>query len=191
MPSKKPNTFKKSYEIPAIQERYDIIRTVIELKKKYEWFTKGDIAYFVKVLLENGVVCISEKAYLQYMNGGKLWKADVAKSFNKKEALDRMLTCHQQEEYLQTRINRKVLSWEHIVPTSVLVEELLKLDKKGSLSEKKIKEMIKQYGFVCIVTKEESKRLDQKYKATMPHGWKYGDKVCARYDEEGIKIMSK
>ena len=190
MPNKLISTYIQSKSIPNIKERCDIIHAVINLEKQYNWFDKIDLRYFLKVLLENGIVCISKEAYSQYKRNNVLWKSDIPKHFNDKEALKCILTQRKQTKNIKTRVNRSNVSWEHVVPTKVLVDKLLELDKSGTLSDKKIEEMIEKYGYVCLVTKDENRKLDKnKFREKMPQGWKYGDDAFARYKAVGIEIQ--
>ena len=175
-----------------IKERCEIIAKAISLYKSYEWFDIGDLRYFVKVLLENGIVCISEDAYSQNSERKDLWKPNIAKSFISNVAdssIQNMISRKKQTEYLQERINRSVYSWEHIVPTDVLVDLLLEFDKKGDLTDAIIERMINDYGYVCVITKAENTLLDSnKLRSNMPNSWVFGKDAFDRYKSVGIKV---
>ena len=40
---------------------------------------------------------------------------------------------------------------------------------------------------IVVVTKEENDRLNDKYRTSMPNGWKFGDDPNARHDAVGIR----
>ena len=190
MPNKLISTYIQSKSISDIHERCDIIRIVINLEKQYKWFDKIDVRYFLKVLLENGKVCISKEAYSQYKDKGVLWNPRLPRKFDTKDALNRMLKQQKQNHHLQTRLDRGNVSWEHVVPTNVLVDKLLELDESGTLSDKEIEEMIEKYGYVCLVTKDENRKLDKnKLREKMPQGWNYGNDAFDRYKAVGIEIQ--
>ena len=71
-----PNKLIKTYGTTpplTMTDRYRIICEVLELRYTKTWFDDKDLTYFAKVLLENGIVRISEEAYRLSAGGKNLW----------------------------------------------------------------------------------------------------------------------
>ncbi len=185
-----PNKLIKTYGTTpplTMADRFRLICEVLELRYTKTWFDDKDLTYFAKVLLENGIVRISEEAY-RLSNGCKdLWKM---KTPSKSSIYVRsMLKGIPQTDYLQEKIDRSNYSWEHIVPTKVLIDKVKSLYVSKKLTLKKLSSIIGNYGTVCVITKLEDKKLiSNKLRFKMPAGWKFGDPALCRYSSAGITL---
>ena len=186
MPNKSIKKFGIKYP-PTKADRHRIICEVLELINTKTWFDDNDLTYFVKVLLENGIVRISEEAYRLSKSGEDLWKG--AKPSKWSDYVSRMLKGMPQTDYLQEKIDRSKYSWEHIVPANVLIDEVKSLFASKKLTQKALSSIIEKYGTVCIVSKSENNKLTKnKLRSKMPTGWKFGDSAFSRYDSVGIVL---
>ena len=85
------------------------------------------------------------------------------------------------------------LIFEHVVPTKLYVDELIRAYKDKKFNEDYFTKFRKNI-FVCIVTKEEDSRLNRnKLREKMPSGikWEPGKNTFARYEKVGIKIHGR
>ena len=185
-----PNKIIKNYSDLGSVNRYDVISnaiTFIKGKNVSGFYNKRDLTYLIKVLLENGTVRLSEEAH---KNCDKLWKTKNILSWQDTALNNMVKHLPQQNKYLQNAICRSIFTWEHVVPTSILVEKLLEEWNLKTLTSNFVNNMIDKYGFVCIITKNEDKILNTEYRDTMPNGWIYGkDDAFARYNAVGIKLV--
>jgi len=79
------------------------------------------------------------------------------------------------------------ITYEHAIPTKVILEECLKQPNKKYITDILIKS-----DYVAILTHEEDKLLnDAGFKFKMPDGWNFGDDVYARYKKVGIRLLKK
>jgi hypothetical protein len=182
-----PNKLIKTYGTTpplTMTDRYRIICEVLDLRYTKTWFDDKDLTYFIKVLLENGIVRISEEAYRLSAGGKNLWKGESPAQWI--DFIHRMLNGMPQTDYLQEKIDRSKYAWEHIAPTKVLIEEVKSLYVSKKLNLKKLSLIIDDYGTVCVITKSEDKKLGKKLRYKMPAGWKFGDSALCRYDSAGI-----
>ena len=74
---------------------------------------------------------------------------------------------------------------EHIVPCVMITECAVEMIENGA-SYVEVAQMLKENLAIVVITQEEAKELDSKYKVTMPAGWQFGDSVFARLDTVGI-----
>ena len=186
MPNKSIKKFGIKYP-PTKADRHHIICEVLDLRNTKPWFDDKDLTYFVKVLLENGIVRISEEAYRQSDGGKDLWKKK--KPSNWSDYISRMLKGVPQTDYLQEKIDRSKYSWEHIVPAKVLIDEVKSLFASKKFTQKALSSIIDKYGTICIVTKSEDDKLTKnKLRSKMPIGWKFGDPAFSRYDSVEIVL---
>ena len=80
--------------------------------------------------------------------------------------------------FTRSRLNKKLFTYEHSVPVSVVMEEI----KKNIGDHHKIKEILKLTDVVTIITKEEDERLNKIHKSSMPPQWDmYKHSPLARY----------
>ena len=88
-------------------------------------------------------------------------------------------------------LKRKDVIHEHVIPHSIVVNKLLELDP---LTDDNIMSVLKKYYFICIITKEEDKRLNTaRLRRSMPPEWnEEKDSIFARYehDEVNIKVLN-
>ena len=74
---------------------------------------------------------------------------------------------------------------EHVVPKKVIIDKLLKIDHPNQL---KIRDYLEKYYRVCVVTKEEHKRLAQmELRSEMPKDWDQLNPF-SRYVQAGISV---
>ena len=186
MPNKLVNTYWTTL-LPILENKHRIICEVLDLRNTKTWFDDKDLTYFVKVLLENGIVRISEEAYSLSKSGEDLWKGTKPSKWS--DYVSRMLKGMPQTDYLQEKIDRSKYSWEHMVPTKVLTEEIKTLYISKKFTQKALCSIIDNYGTVCIVTKSEDRKIsNNKLRFKMPTGWKFGDSAFSRYDSAGIVL---
>ena len=186
MPNKLINTYRTSYPL-KLADKYRIICKVLEFRSAISWFDDKDLTYFVKVLLENGIVLISEEAYRQSHGGKDLWKKKTPSQWS--DYVSRMLKGVPQTDYLQEKIDRNKYSWEHIVPAKVLIDEVKSLYASKKFTQKTLSSIIEKYGAVCIVSKSENDTLTKnKLRSKMPTSWKFGDPELCRYNSVGISL---
>lgn len=74
---------------------------------------------------------------------------------------------------------------EHLVPCVMVTECAVQMIENGA-SCVEVAQMLKENLAIVVVTRDEAKGLDSKYKVTMPAGWQFGDSVFARLDAVGI-----
>ena len=85
--------------------------------------------------------------------------------------------------------DRSKYSWEHIVPTKVLIDEVKSLYASKKLTQRALRSIIDKYGTVCIISKSEDDKLTKnKLRSKMPPGWKFGDSAFSRYVSVGIVL---
>ena len=186
MPNKSILTYNKERRIPSLKERQYIIKSEINKFKTEEYYNLGDLNWFIKALLENQIVLISKEAYSKYKEC--LFNEKLSKKANKEELIQLMLEHKSQNIEIALKTNAKYVCWEHIVPSVVLYNHLIALDDESI--DKAIEYIIQNYGYVCIVTKEENKKLnDAHLQQNMPINWKFGDNIFERYKQVGIEIM--
>ena len=83
----------------------------------------------------------------------------------------------------------KDVVWEHCVPISVIQSMILQ-HYEELLDPKKAREFFDMYTLVCLVTKNEDKKLrDSGLNNAMPDGWKLWDDPWARYALAGIEAV--
>ena len=86
------------------------------------------------------------------------------------------------------------LHLEHIIPNSYIYQMLVDEFNNKDLYNKKdegvkfIKELLNIH-FCGLITNDECKILDSKFKSTMPNGWKITDDPKVRLTAVGIKMM--
>lgn len=85
-----------------------------------------------------------------------------------------------------TRTERcKGLIREHVVPRTVIFDELLKLKR---ITPKKVDELLGELMVIVMITKDEDKKLDRMgLRSKMPECWRYGDNPFQRHEAAGIK----
>ena len=95
------------------------------------------------------------------------------------------------EKYLEIqKFKGGGLIFEHVVPTKLYVDELIRAYKEGKFNKEYFTKFRKNI-FVCIVTKEEDSRLNRnKLREKMPSGikWEPGENTFARYDYDKVSI---
>lgn len=83
----------------------------------------------------------------------------------------------------------KDLVWEHCVPISIIQSMILQ-HYDELLDPEKAKEFFDLYTLVCLVTKDEDKKLrDNGLNNAMPDGWKLWDDPWVRYAIAGIEAI--
>ncbi len=78
--------------------------------------------------------------------------------------------------------------FEHVIPTNCYLDRLLLLYDNSATIDDFV--LLMKNIHVCMVLKEEDKKLNHEFRKTMPRGWKWGDDPYARYRENNIKIWS-
>ena len=78
---------------------------------------------------------------------------------------------------------------EHSVPIKVLHDHIEGLLAKGKFDIKILKKLLCKYCKVALITSAENKRLNKRYKSSMPEKWSFkSGMVHARYAECEIKM---
>ena len=97
-------------------------------------------------------------------------------------------------KFVNKSSNRIPLHKEHIIPNEFIYQKLVDEFENKDLYNKKdeginfIKELLNIH--VCgLITNDECKILDSKFKSTMPNGWKITDDPKVRLTIAGIKMM--
>lgn len=95
------------------------------------------------------------------------------------------------DEYLDIRKYCKGVRFEHIVPGILAINRLIDLQREGNLTFRKFQNIRSKLN-ICIVTKDEDKRLSSLYRQKMPDGvnWETGNEF-GRYDAAKIKIYGR
>lgn len=85
------------------------------------------------------------------------------------------------------KLKRKDVIHEHVIPHAIVMKKLLSLDQPTT---DEILLIIKNYYFLCLITKDEDELLTAAgLRSKMPQGWDEGkNSVFARYEKVGIKI---
>ena len=77
---------------------------------------------------------------------------------------------------------------DHMIPTAVIVNELLKLIGKNNI-EKKVKRILNKCGNVSIILRKENKHLNSfGLTRKMPNDWNFNKSYIERYKTAGIKL---
>lgn len=79
------------------------------------------------------------------------------------------------------------LSYEHTIPTSLYIDRLLLLYKRGGLTVQIFRELISKVN-VCYMLNIERTIIDKRYRTQMPCGWQWDGDPFARYKACGIEI---
>lgn len=97
-------------------------------------------------------------------------------------------------KFVNKSSNRISLHKEHIIPNEFIYQKLVDEFNNKDLYNKKdegvkfIKELLNIH-FCGLITNDECKILDSKFKSTMPNGWKITDDPKVRLTAVGIKMM--
>ena len=97
-------------------------------------------------------------------------------------------------KFVNKSSNRIPLHKEHIIPNEFIYQKLVDEFNNKDLYNKKdegvkfIKELLNIH-FCGLITNDECKILDSKFKSTMPNGWKITDDPKVRLTAVGIKMM--
>jgi len=77
---------------------------------------------------------------------------------------------------------------EHVIPHHLIMKKLITLDE---LTDEKIMAVLNKFYFICRITKDEDKRLNNEgLRSKMPNGWnEERDSVFARYEKVGISLL--
>ncbi|MCE2571815.1 hypothetical protein [Motilimonas eburnea] len=85
---------------------------------------------------------------------------------------------------INKRDRYKGLIREHLVPRTVIFNELLKIKR---ITPKKVDDLLSELLIIVVVTKDEDRKLDQTgLRSKMPEGWCYGDDPFQRHKAAGI-----
>ena len=85
------------------------------------------------------------------------------------------------------KIKKNNYTFEHPVPSKVVLNELLKVKKDSDRLE-----ILKYSDCVVILSRDEDEKLSSaKLKSSMPKNWKYFDNIFARYESIGIDILDE
>ena len=97
-------------------------------------------------------------------------------------------------KFVNKSSNRIPLHKEHIIPNEFIYQKLVDEFNNKDLYNKKdegvkfIKELLNIH-FCGLITNDECKILDSKFKSTMPNGWNITDDPKVRLTIAGIKMM--
>jgi hypothetical protein len=111
------------------------------------------------------------------------------KIVNKDKLLQQLINS---EEYIDIKKyfygKNKETTLDHMIPTAVIVEELLKLVGKNNI-EKKTKEILNNSGTVSIILREENESLNfLGFSKKMPNNWNFKKSYLDRYKFANIKL---
>lgn len=169
---------KTVYSNYTMEDKYNIVCRKLHELENYDDYDEASFTSYVKELFENGNVYIS---------------CELAKI-----GLQNMLIITQRNQNVNNNpapSTSKVpygsfpgVVREHVVPTSLIIKEVIDLYRKGQFTLDKYKQIVNKCGAVCIVTKVEDECLtNASLRQSMPAGKSIYD-VWSRYDEVGIKI---
>lgn len=84
-------------------------------------------------------------------------------------------------------LKRKDVIHEHVIPHSIVMNKLLELDP---LTDENIMSVLNKYYIICIITKEEDKRLNAAgLRRNMPPEWnEENGSVFARYEHDKVQL---
>ena len=97
-------------------------------------------------------------------------------------------------KFVNKSSNRIPLHKEHIIPNEFIYQKIVDEFNNKDLYNKKdegvkfIKELLNIH-FCGLITNDECKILDSKFKSTMPNGWNITDDPKVRLTAVGIKMM--
>lgn len=149
------------YEEGVLNEEkaYEIIVRKFDEFLEYDDYNLVSLTYYVKMLFENGRVYISDS-----INNPQLEK----------------------EQRYGNRGKGNI--WEHMVPTDVLISYALFLYEKKEFSLEKYHFLHNTFGNVCVITREEDKRLTKAhYRQNMPSCVASIEEVPERLKDKGVK----
>lgn len=151
----------------------------------------------IKELLENHYVRLSKEAYKK-LEDGSIWHEGfkISKNFKSKsdEIKDYILNNKPFPYGIWKYLAKDKVTWDHTVPTTVLVNQIIELDKNNFLKLNTYSDLVEKYGFVTIITTEEDGKLNEAgYRQKMPEVWQFGPNadLFARYKELGIEVYEK
>ena len=148
----------------------------------------------IKELLENYHVKVSKEAMTKF-NLGTAWTVSFRNSKNFNAVSTKIMNTIQSGGIFTSGIWRYLdkgeVRWEHSVPTTILVEEIIEMNNSGALNYNSFVNLVDKYGFVSIITADEDLRLNSAgLRQKMPSNWsiKNNDPAFARYYSVGITI---
>ncbi len=144
--------------------KFGFINQIMSISKTNIFFDDEIITYLTKMLFENGIVFISQNAWILNKKQNNLFKNNYP---NATTALLGMSykTPQIQADYLIEKINRTDYKWEHMVPFAVILQIVKDLCKNGTFNINKYMEIKNYLGYVCIVTNNENNLLNKKNKS--------------------------
>lgn len=146
-------------------------------------FNENDFKEYTKMLYENGMVYLSERAYQHLLSKGCTIFA-YKTPYIENVSLNMLWNGYQPINYLQSKVHRLGgLIWEHVVPANVIINQYL------HNSQHTYQDYLNclNYGMVCIITQDEDKQLAKRFKNHMPKGWNWGDCAWDRYSQVNIQ----
>lgn len=188
------------------KDRFKIVDYILSCQQKNsQWFDDEIVTYIIKMLLENGIVLMSVDVY-NIVNSNPatlLFKANAGKKFLSSTNVWKVFSdirshTPQTHYYLQDKIKRDAqnFTWDHVVPTKCLIDEIKRLKNIGQWNLTSFRNLVQQYGYVCIITQAENKKLDSAgLRNTMPKGWVFNNPSThpfnARYLHPKVGITIK
>lgn len=144
---------------------------------------KSGLSQEIKELLENYRVRVSDSANA-LLQDDSIWTEAFRNSnaFNQKskEIKDIIKTGSPVSFGFWKYLNKNEVTWDHTVPTSVLVDRIIELDNAGNLSFESFSDLVEKYGFVTIITIEENDKLNENgLRQKMPDGWSFDSEADA------------
>lgn len=141
--------------------KFKFIKKIMSISKTNIFFDDEIITYLTKMLFENGIVLISQDAWNLNQTQNDLFNIKYPNTSDS-AALSKMSYSNPQiqVDYLIKKINRSDYKWEHMVPFAVILQIVKDLCKNGTFNINKYREIKKYLGYVCIVTNNENKSLN-------------------------------
>ena len=144
---------------------------------------KSGLSQEIKELLENYRVRVSDSAK-SLLQDGSIWTDDFKSSrtyIHKSQEIKDIIKNERPVSFgFWKYLNKEKVTWDHTVPTSVLVDRIIELDNAGNLSFESFSDLVEKYGFVTIITIEENDKLNENgLRQKMPDGWSFDSEADA------------
>lgn len=149
----------------------------------------------IKELLENYHIKISIEA-MEKVHDGSIWTDKFRNSKDFNDVSQKIIDTIQGEGIftygMWKYFNKQKIRWDHTVPTSVIIDKILRLYDSKSLTFEAFSSIVEDAGFITIITKEEDDALNGLgLRQKMPDDWELNgaNNAFARYDKAGIRIF--
>ena len=159
------NSLRAHFDKAVIEQREELIlKYVISLIKDYRTCLK--VPYFLVYGILDWSWCLRFVEGNEEYRGFRFYSGEALAAINRGE---------------------KKFTRDHIFPKKYLKKMLLSLSDP---TPTQVREMLSEFGEICVITREEDKKLRSAGLASsMPDGWNPGDSLFSRYEKVGIKVV--